>query len=536
MRRLSLPDPRPAVVAMVGVLGTWYAAWRIERAAGLGLDVVVLATVLALTLARVAGRARRDSARHAAAGLVALPAVALLAVEVGRLVADHEWLGGAVFVLVLAAAVWLRRFGPAWARFGTLVSLPFLTLLVVPVQAGPAARTAWPALLAVIAFVCVDLVHAVARALGLLPRPASPSAPEPAAPRAPGPARLAVSTRMALQLLVGLAAAYALGRWLFPSHWPWVVLSCYVVCSGNRGRGDVLHKGVLRLAGALVGTVAATLAASPFAAGDRAAIVLLFLVMGVASWLRPASYAFWAAGTTAMLALLHGYLGVAGGGELGQRLLGLLVGAVLGVAASWFVLPVRSSAVFRRRWADALATLSEVLTALRETPAATAGARARLAHAVARLQELEPAFRFHRRTVHQLLRPRAEAHPADLVATMAAVQDALERVAGLPPETLAARRDLLVAWARCVGGVRRRMRGEQAGASVAPTPVAMTDEETDPALAAAAAAFAGLEQTFTVAVWRALGGGGSGRVSHESVTEVNNEVGVVQPIPPSSAS
>lgn len=342
---------------MVGVLVTWYAAWRIERAAGLHLDVVVLATVLALTLARVVGRERTWGGGRLVARAVALPLVALAATEVGRLIADHRWLGGAVFCLVLALAVWVRRFGRAWTVLGSLVALPFVSLLVVPVPVGPdTARSLWPAAMALLAFAVVGAVHLLAWRTGFVDPPLhAPS------PQRPTTRRLPASTRMAVQLLVGLAASYAVGRWLFPDHWPWLVLSCYVVCSGNRGRGDVLHKGVLRLAGALVGTASATLLAGAFPAGDRTAIVLLFVVMALAQWLRPLSYAYWAGGVTAMLALLHGYFGIGGTGELGDRLLGVALGAVVAVAVSWCLLPVRSNDVFRRRWADALAALSELL-------------------------------------------------------------------------------------------------------------------------------------------------------------------------------
>jgi len=497
--RPSLPDPRPAIVTMLAVFGAWYAAWQIQRAADLHLDVVVLAVVLALTLARMSARQGVVSGPRWLVRLVALPLVALLATEVGRLLAHHRWLGGAAFVVVLAGAVWLRRLGPLWSGFGTLVSLPFIALLVVPVPVGPAtARTAWPAVMAVLVFGWVSLVHLVAVRVGVLPTRlgSAPSGPG-REPRSAG--RLPASSRMALQLLVGLAAAYTLGRWLFPDHWPWLVLSCYVVCSGNRGRGDVLHKGVLRLVGALVGTAGATLLSSPFPAGDRVAIVLLFVVMALASWLRSASYVFWAAGTTAMLALLQGYAGVGGIGELRERLLGVLLGAAVGVAASWFVLPVRSTAVFRRRWADALAALSGFLRALCETPTEAAAARVGFEDAVARLEELQPAFRFHRRTVHQLLRPSAEAHPTDLVVALVGVRDALAPVAEVPQEALASRRQVLAGCAHRVGVVRRRMRGEE-GELVA------TSGPDEPTLAEVAKAVGRLEELFTVTVWRSLGG------------------------------
>lgn len=419
-----LPDPRPVLVAMTAVLLTWAAAWGVEAAAGLQMSVIVLAVVLAVSLGRLAARDDDGDARETGlrtlARLVLLPVIALAATEVGRLLAAHAWLGGVVFCVALALPIWVRRFGARWQRLGTLVTLPFIALLVVPVPVDAhTAHTLWPAAMAVLALVIVTVVFGLARRLGVLdvlgvPGAGEPVAPvvPPAPPPAPSPRRLPASTRMAVQMLVGLLTAYGLGRWLWPTHWAWDVLSCYVVASGNRGRGDVLHKGILRLVGALAGTTSATVLSGAFARGDRLAVVLLFVVMALALWLREASYAWWAAGVTAMLALLHGYAGVGGVSELGERLLGVLLGSLLAVAAAWWVLPVRSRDVFRRR-------LSEALRAFRDDD--MVGFR----RAVAQLEQVAPPHRLHR-GVLQRARPgvRRDDHPATLVERLVAIRTA----------------------------------------------------------------------------------------------------------------
>jgi hypothetical protein len=493
----TLPSWRPAAVTMLAVLGSWLTAWRVEAAAGLHPDVVVLAVVLTLTLCRVVSRERPRAAAPYLLRILALPVIALAASGVGRLLVSHQTLGGAVFVLVLAGAIWIRRYGAAWSRIGTIASLPFIALLVVPVPVEPAtARTLWPALFALVAFAWALGTHLLAWSTGFV----EPPLEMPATPvRARKPGRLPASTRMAAQLAVGLAVAYAVGRWLFPEHWPWLVLSCYVVCSGNRGRGDVLHKGVLRLGGALVGTATATLVADLFPAGDRWAIVLLFAVMGVALWARQLSYAYWAGAVTAMLALLHGYVGIGGIGQLGDRLLGVALGALVGVAASWLVLPVRSRDSFRRRWADALAAVNELLDALRlgrDAGTAEHGLR----FAVAQLELLEPAYLLHRRTLHR----GPHAHPADLVALLRALGRALGDVAELPDDVLAMHRRVLGSWARQVGAVRRRMRADLATDAAAAGGSARSGVDV---LDHAGELVAELDATFTREVWRRLGGG-----------------------------
>ena len=76
-------------------------------------------------------------------------------------------------------------------------------------------------------------------------------------------------------------------------------------------------------------------------------------------WLRPVGYAWWALFVTLALALLQGVDGASVRGVLAPRLGEIAIGAAIGVAAAWFVWPVRSTDVLRRRLADALAALAE---------------------------------------------------------------------------------------------------------------------------------------------------------------------------------
>jgi uncharacterized membrane protein YccC len=245
--------------------------------------------------------------------------------------------------------------------------------------------------------------------------------------------RLDAPTRMALQMAVALGAACALGHLFFGERWTWTLLSAFVVSSGNRGRGDVLHKAGLRLVGAGLGTLGATLIAGQLARGDRTALVVLFVVLGLALALRNRSYAFWAGGVTAMLALLHGYYGEGGSGLLRERLLGVLLGCAVGVAAAWVVTPVRSRDVLRARIAECLAALSADL-------ADDAGAATRFPAALVRLDELRPTWR-----AHALLPGSAGAPPLEAIAALHGLHPL--------PEAPGQRRELRVA----VGRARRAL-------------------------------------------------------------------------------
>jgi uncharacterized membrane protein YgaE (UPF0421/DUF939 family) len=364
------------------MLASYFSVLWLEHIAGLRVDVVVLAVFLAVSLGHVHGRA---DPLDRAIGLVLFPVAMVGAGEVGVLMAgDNVVAGSALFVVAVSATVWVRRFGPRFTQAGAVVTVPLLATLVLP--AVPARTPGpWPALVAVIVYVWVTVAH-----LGAKPVAAQASR---------------VSTRMAAQMGVGLAAAFVAGHVVLAEHWPWVVLTAFIVCSGNRGRGDVVHKSALRVAGAVVGTAAATGLTGVL--GTHGQVVAIFVLLAAGTWLRPFGYAYWAACVTAALAFLYGYFGQVGPDLLLNRLGGIVVGGVIGVVASWFVLPVRSTDVARRRVADALAALTDTLVALRRGTDDVDHHRVRFEHAVGQIDQIARPLELHRRL------SRAATHPAD---------------------------------------------------------------------------------------------------------------------------
>ncbi len=255
-----------------------------------------------------------------------VPAVTVAVSLVGRLMADRVVVGSALFALAVGATIWVRRWGSRFTIAGALATAPLLATLIIP--AVPAGRTNiwWTALVAVIAYAWTLCSEGLLRD----------------GERAEGKgARKGVSARMAAQMGVALGVAFLAGHLVLGEHWAWVVLTAFVVCSGNRGRGDVVRKSVLRIAGAAVGTAVATLLSGVFGPADPWQVVAIFVLLALGTWLRPLSYAYWAGSVTAALAFLYGYFGQSAPSLLVDRLGGILLGGVIGVAASWFVLPVR---------------------------------------------------------------------------------------------------------------------------------------------------------------------------------------------------
>jgi len=408
-------------------------------------EPAVLAVVLTMSLAR---SHLEHGLRERVEAAVLLPVVALGALGIGLLLRSWPWVGAVAFTAAVSGAIWLRRFGPMGRKAGTLIALPCIVLLVVPhdhsTHVSGAMQLALPILVALMALVSVGLCHALGRRLGWLD--AIDVAPTgQATPAAPTQGvRMLASTRMALQMAVALGAAFTLGYVYFGRHWAWLVLTAYIVGSGNQGRLDVVYKSALRVVGAAAGTVAALsvarlVGASGAPDGSTAPLILLAVFLGL--WLRPISYAWWALFVTMALALLQGLGGAAPQALLLARMVEIVIGALIGVAAAWFVLPVRSTDVLRKRMADALAALAEAAdpASIDRSPKVF----------IARLHGVHKAgmaFRALRWATRRWRQP----HPADWVDTLMACRE--------PAVAMIARGDAPGAVRKAIGAARKALR------------------------------------------------------------------------------
>ncbi|MES2170505.1 MAG: FUSC family protein [Actinomycetota bacterium] len=458
--RFSLADTRDAAVTLVSMLLSFGSVLVLQQAFGLDDGLLVLSVALSMTLSRTnAGRSTREQLF----GLVIVPVVALAAFGVGALLLDLPIAGSVLFIVAVSGAIWLRRFGPLTSRIGTFIAPPFIAVLITPAPAMPSGHGAflpWAAVVAIIAAGWSLLTRLLAQCTGLL-SPTRLASPAPLAsparevrPRAPGERRLAPSTRMAIQLAAALAAAFLIGHLLLGQHWPWVVITAYVVTSGNRGRGDVVYKGVMRTVGALVGTAAATLLAGLFPPGDAVAIVGVFVALAIGLALRAINYSFWAASVTAALALLYGYFGEGGEQLLLNRIVGVLIGGVLAVVCAWFILPIRTRDVLRRRMFDSLAALNDVLGTARTDPERLPDEAARFRASLAAIDQLVPTLR----AADVILRlRRVEQRHGHVVTALKRCAAPVETLAGVAPAELAEASKRIGQLSRRVGSLRRAL-------------------------------------------------------------------------------
>lgn len=350
-----MPDTssmRIAALTVAAAAASFLTLYLISGWFQAGPNAAILAAVMALSLAR---RRARGPARAKLLELADMLVVAVGAGFVAWLLHEHLALGAAVFTAGLTLSVWLRRFGGNLRLLGGILVLPFVAALVAPGAPhsafGAGADVVLVLFASLAAFAWDWLLHVFAHEAE-----GPEDAPPAARPAESG--KLPSSDRMAAQMAVAVGTAFVLGAGLFPRHWSWVVLTAFIVCSGAIGRGDAAYKGVLRLGGALLGALAAAAVQYLFMPQGPLAAVLIFAALFVGLWRRDSNYAWWAGAMTLVMALLN-----PAGAELAlliERLLAILVGAVCGVVACWFVLPIRTRAVVRRRLADTLLALEEL--------------------------------------------------------------------------------------------------------------------------------------------------------------------------------
>jgi len=446
---------REAVVTMLAALCALACALAIAHDAG----AAVLAVVLSLSLSR--SELDRDW-RHRLEAALALPIVSVAAICAGWLLHHVPWLGATVFVTGMFVSIWLRRFGATARRMGSLVALPFVTLLVVPhvaaAQGSAVPRALLPIVVALLALLWVSALHALARRVDFLPRQAPRAHPAPVARAREASMKPDATTRMAIQMAVALAIAFVVGFAFFGQRWAWIVLTAFIVLSGNRGRLDVAWKSVLRIGGAAAGTVFALVASVHAGGHDATTLALILAAVFLGVWLRPIGYAWWALFVTIALALLQGFDSEPAARTLALRLEEIVIGATIGVATAWWLLPVRSTDVLRRRIADALAALGAALD-----PVEVERHPRAFVDACAAVEQLAPAFRATRAITRQARATRAAdwidalaacrepaialidsgATPADVRRAVGVARKALLDVATLTP-ALHALRDVLV--------------------------------------------------------------------------------------------
>jgi Fusaric acid resistance protein-like len=390
---------RAAAPGMAGTLASFLLTYALCVRFGTNNSPAILSVVLSIGLTR---SLQQNGFHLLLRRIVTIPVIALGGAIVGALFLHAPAVAAIIFVLGMGASVALRRYGRSASAIGGVIALTLMAMLIVPApidrSAGIPVTIALVIAAAIIAQLCAWGAAYVARVAGWTTS-VEPVRSTPKRDSAAPAGSWSATDRMALQMIVALSLAFAIGMTVFRMHWPWVVLSAFIVTSGAVGRGDALYKALLRIGGAIVGTFVAELLRFVHIGNSVEYAIVMFVVLFLGMWLRPINYAYWAASTTLLFGLILDPQSGTSFSVFGIRVICIVVGAACGVLATWFVVPIRSSQVVRRRLADAMGDMRDVLS----------GEARDLHHHTEQLERIAPAWRLHRATLGQR---DTGAHPA----------------------------------------------------------------------------------------------------------------------------
>lgn len=407
--RIDADDLRETAVTMLSVVLTALSVGFMVSRYHLHPVHVVRAVILSLILTR---NSRTNTPGYGLT-LAVFPTAALLVSSIDCLMLRQVIPGSVLFVLAASLSVWIRRFGMKGRHISRLASIALISSLLLgasePMHGSE--NILWAGVVAVVVSFWAVALQWIARKTGFIRSHKIPLL----VLQAPGKQRSGYlpSTRMSIQLGVALCGAFIVGHIAFFNHWAWVVLTAFIVCIGARSRGDVLHRGVLRALGAGIGTTGATLLARTFPMHGLFAIALIFFILAIATLLRTVNYAYWAGGMTAALSILYTLSGRNAAAVLQVRVEGIAVGALVGSAACWFILPIRTRDVVRKRLADTLAALSDLLVADWKDEATLQYHEVRFRHGLDLLEQVAPSIHAHRGMARLFL--RHSHHPGNAI-------------------------------------------------------------------------------------------------------------------------
>ncbi|MFF0833504.1 MULTISPECIES: FUSC family protein [unclassified Streptomyces] len=320
-----------------------------------------------------------------------LPVAGLPVLAAAAVLHDFPVARDLVFLAVVGAGVYARRWGPRGHSLGVFAFMTFFMAQFLHTTPGQ--------LPALYAAVLLSVLSAAAVRFGLwcyergLPPAASPA---PAA----GAGLARVTTRQAVQATAGAGFALVAGQLMSGQRWYWAVGATWWVFVNTASRGETLVRGFRRVLGTVIGIGLGFLAAVPVhGAAAPTAVLVAVAVFGI-FYTAAVSYTWMMLWVTVLAASLYGLLGVLTPGLLALRLAETGVGALGAALAVLFVLPVTTHAT----------TDAWIQRALRCVHACTAESAARLAGSptadpAPRVAELEQLLGRVRLSVAPLVHP-----------------------------------------------------------------------------------------------------------------------------------
>jgi hypothetical protein len=174
-------------------------------------------------------------------------------------------------------------------------------------------------------------------------------------------ARLSLTTRQAVQAALAAALAIVAGESISPQRYYWAVITAFIAFTGASNAGETFRRSFARVAGTLAGLVGAIALAHLTTGHQVATLAGLFGCIFLAFYVQQLSYAAMIFFITLMLGQMYTLLNTFSDAVLVLRLEETAVGAAIGVAVSFLVLPTGTRATARAARAGFLRQLADLL-------------------------------------------------------------------------------------------------------------------------------------------------------------------------------
>ena len=172
---------------------------------------------------------------------------------------------------------------------------------------------------------------------------------------------LRLTTRQAIQAVIGAGLAILGGEFVSTSRWYWAVITAFLVFANTTSRGDILIRGFRRTVGTLLGILAGMIAATLVTGQNVLILVLIIGCISLGVYVVQVSYGLMTFFMTMMLALLYSLIGTFTPEVLVLRLEETVLGAVAGGIAAVLVLPTKTREIIKEDVAAVLQALRQFI-------------------------------------------------------------------------------------------------------------------------------------------------------------------------------
>ncbi|GAA3438170.1 FUSC family protein [Kutzneria kofuensis] len=187
--------------------------------------------------------------------------------------------------------------------------------------------------------------------------PASDQSSTPPAPQE----GLRLTTRQAIQAVIGAGLAILGGEFVSTQRWYWAVITAFLVFANTTSRGDILIRGFRRTIGTLLGILAGMVAATLVSGQNALILILIIGCISLGVYVVQVSYGLMTFFMTMMLALLYSLIGTFTPEVLVLRLEETIIGALGGGIAAVLVLPTKTRTIIKEDVAAVLQALRQFI-------------------------------------------------------------------------------------------------------------------------------------------------------------------------------